>query len=85
MGVYLLTTTDLKNEIILELLSANKISLEETINYEKFKKLYLNYNYLSEFYFASIIGINYINYRVFKAVANNAVVLKNIDRMIDFL
>lgn len=75
----MVTTKELKNNIVLELLLANKIYIEEKIDYTKFALLYSNYNYLSEPYFAKIIGINYSSWMGLKAGKSYAIVLKNID------
>jgi len=77
-----LTVAELKNKIILELLTSNKLRINETIDYNKFAYLYSFYNYLPEFYFAKILEINYQNFRNLKSSTQKATVLKNFDYMI---
>lgn len=72
------TTSELKNQIILELLFSNFVQLEEKIDYEKFQFLHQHFSYLSESFFASILGIKYINFRTFKKGYHKVVILRGI-------
>lgn len=74
----MLTTIDLKNKIILELLFSKKCCLEESIDYKKFKLLHSNYYYLPEIYFASVLGIRYANFQTCKKGSNN-IIFKEVD------
>lgn len=74
----MLTTFDLKNKIILELLFSGKISVGQTINYDIFQSLHSDYQYLSEVYFANILDINYNNFLGCKCGYHNVIILKNI-------
>lgn len=75
-----MTVLELKNKIILELLTKNLISIGEAIDYEKFKFLYSFYNYLPEFYFAKILEINYANYNSgLRYQKTKVTILKNFD------
>ena len=74
----MLTTIDLKNKIILELLFSGKISVGQCIDYDIFKSLHSNYPYFSESYFASILDISYTTFRGCKQKYNNAIVLKSL-------
>lgn len=75
-----MTVLDLKNKIILELLTKNLISIGEAIDYKKFEFLYSFYNYLPEFYFAKILDINYTNYNSgLKYQKIKVTILKNFD------
>ncbi len=75
----MLTTTDLRKKIILELLYSKKCYVEESINYEKFKILHSEYHYLPEAYFASILGISYSNFRSCKNGYSNIIIFKGIN------
>lgn len=51
-----MTNSELKNEIIMELLFSGKVRLNQEIEYEQFLQLYSNYTYLPETFFATILG-----------------------------
>ena len=75
----MLTTTDLRKKVILELLYSKKCYVEESIDYEKFKILHSEYHYLPETYFASILGISYTNFRSCKNGYSNIIIFKGIN------
>lgn len=74
-----MTTIELKNNIIFELLFSNKMKIEEEIDYKRFKELYAGYEFLSEAYFASILGIRLKVFSNLKSGFRNATVLRNFD------
>jgi len=73
-----LEVAQLRNKIVLDLLSKGKISIGEKIDYSKFLQLYSEYNYLPNHYFAKILGCSY-DALVGMKHGNKAIVLKDFD------
>lgn len=77
-----MTTIELKNNIIFDLLFLNRVKIGEVIDYKKFRKLYAGYEFLPETYFASIFGIKLVAFMHLKSGAHTTTILRNFDNAI---